>query len=237
MQTARLFCCLSLAAPSWAWAQGRVADAGQAARDILRNPIYRDPGPADRPNWLADAFRELGRWLEQIIDWLLGRLDFGGPNVGGMGLGWLKPIIVALLAAAVVGLLVFLVLQFRLYKRRKRAGGGLMEEDEPDRTADEWLVRADQLTSEGRLREAVRCLYLACLMRLDDAHVTRFNRHETNWEHLRRFDASPRKPSGLDFRTPTGKFDRIWYGHLIDGPDDVSWFRSYYEDLWRRLRA
>jgi hypothetical protein len=82
----------------------------------------------------------------------------------------------------------------------------------------------------------VRCLYLACLLRLDDAGVARFDRSETNWEHLYRIERSPSKPTGLGFRAPTIAFDRVWYGHNVRGLSDVHEFRMWYVGVQEALK-
>jgi hypothetical protein len=41
----------------------------------------------------------------------------------------------------------------------------------------------------------------------------------------------------LDFRTPTRKFDDVWYGYKVDGSADVALFREYYERVLEGLRA
>jgi hypothetical protein len=113
--------------------------------------------------------------------------------------------------------------------------GGILEDDEPERTADQWLLQAEKLEAEGKYREAVRCLYLACLVRYDDGRVARFRRHETNWEHLYRIEGSSLNP-GLDFRTPTQRFDKVWYGYQVNGPSDVQEFREVYQRLCDQLQ-
>ncbi len=92
------------------------------------------------------------------------------------------------------------------------------------------------MESEGRYREAVRALYLACLLRFDEALVARFDRAQTNWEHLHRIEGSVRKPQGLDFRTPTSLFDRVWYGYQGKGRDEVNQFRQWYMGITESLQ-
>ncbi len=113
----------------------------------------------------------------------------------------------------------------------------MLDEDEPERTLDEYLELADKLVSEQRFREAVRCLYLACLLRLDEERVIRFHRGQTNWEHLARFESSPKRPPGLDLRSPTQAFDLIWYGMRPTGLEDVEKFRQWYQQVVTSTRA
>ena len=118
------------------------------------------------------------------------------------------------------GLAVFLLARYaRLPGFRRKAV--LVEEEEAPRSADAWLDEANALIAQGRFREAVRGLYVAGLMRFDEAGVARFDRHQTNWEHLRRIEASPKRPPGTDVRAATGRFDRVWYGHLDATAEDA----------------
>ncbi|HWA84414.1 MAG TPA: DUF4129 domain-containing protein, partial [Fimbriimonadaceae bacterium] len=110
-------------------------------------------------------------------------------------------------------------------------------DDEPERTLDEWLELSSSYERDGKYREAVRALYLACLLKFDERNVARFLRSQTNWEHLARIETSPKKPAGLDFRTPTQAFDRIWYGYKVRGPIDVAEFRAWYGDVTRALQG
>ncbi len=212
-------------------APATTGDPAQVAREIKRNPVYYDPGVARSSNWISRAFQRLGEWLERIR---MPERKINAPEIPSAP-GWgnvLIPIVWFVLGAGVLAFLIWAARTFgwKIAKRKKKIAG-LLEEDEPERTADEWLVRAGELESEGRHREAVRCLYLACLVRIDEANVARFVRSETNWEHLARIDVSPRKPSTLDFRTPTQRFDLIWYGFLTQGAPDVEDFRNIYRSL------
>ncbi|RYG49366.1 DUF4129 domain-containing protein [bacterium] len=136
-----------------------------------------------------------------------------------------------------LGLAVLFFLYFALRHlsgiKRRTVVKALVEEDEPERTVDEWLLQAQELESKGMYREAVRALYLACLLRLDEAGIARFIRHETNWEHQNRIDVSPKRPPTLDLRPATQLMDRVWYGFRTEGPPDVARIRGVYESILR----
>jgi hypothetical protein len=74
-------------------------------------------------------------------------------------------------------------------------------------------------------------------LRFDEALVARFDRGQTNWEHLYRIEQSARKPEGLDFRTPTNLFDRVWYGYQGKGAEEVSLFRQWYLRITESLQG
>jgi hypothetical protein len=202
--------------------------AKDVAAEIKRSPFYRDNGEKDESNWLGRALDRLRNLSFKLPDQK--RPTGAFPEIG-------QYVIWFVWFALGVGLIVFVVFAVKrvdwktLGKRKKSAGGGVLEEDEPDRTLDEWLQLADKLESEGRHREAVRGLYLACLLKIDEARIAKFDRGQTNWEHLERIETSPRLPEGLDFRTPTQAFDRIWYGYQVQGAEDVARFRLWYRAI------
>lgn len=212
-----------------------VPGARDAAAKVKSNPLYREPDTRQSGNW---AFRSLKR-LEDLFTKRArreSRSTTSKPIITGIdrlivGFVWF------VLAAALLIFLIFAVRHFAWKGRLRRQSKALLEEDEPERTLDEWLGLADELAKAGRNREAVRCLYIACLLKFDEHSVARFDRGETNWEHLARIEASPRQPADLEFREPTKAFDRIWYGFKGGGPEDVAQFRAWYVTIADRLRA
>lgn len=222
------------------YAAGKVAKPSVEAKKILSSPEFRDTGATTTRNWFARSLNRLGEALVGLLENLLRmntpRNGVDLPNLG-IGPGLIKGVIILMGVLLLGGLVYFLARWKWAPKAVKKGGGGLLDEDEPDRTADEWMEMADSLESEGRHREAVRCLYLACLVRLDEHKVAAFMRGETNWEHLRRIHASRNRPAGWEFRTATQRFDLVWYGKIVQGSADSIWFRTFYQDLMARLQA
>ena len=208
---------------------GAVKEPKQTALEVLNREGFRDPGKTTSKNWAAHGLDKVWNafwaWLRSLMP------KVNTPNMPSMPfLEFLPRLIWSVIILAVLAFLGLAIWQFTFVRlgRRVKTAGGLMEADEPDRTADEWLQKADELEWLGEFRLAVRCLYVACLIRLDEANVARFRRGETNWEHLRRIENSPRRPAGFDFRPPTQKFDLVWYGHQVEGASDVQLFRDWY---------
>jgi hypothetical protein len=201
-------------------------NARDVASQIKHNPFYADPGERESTNWLGRAFQRL-----RNLHWDRPKPKMTTPNLGFLG-DWFILFSWFVLGVAVLCFLLYAAKNVDFSKLGfKRKAKTLLEEAEPDRTLDEWLSLADQLEAEGRYREAVRGLYLACLLKLDEARVARFDRGQTNWEHLARFEASPKRPVGLEFRKPTQAFDLIWYGHRVNGSEDVNRFRQWYRQI------
>lgn len=213
--------------------EGSSADAksvAAAAQSIKNSPVYRDSGLDEQSNWLG---RALARLRNIHIDWPKGP---DAPQMGNMGFGRILVNIVWVLLGLGILYLLYLAIRHVEWKAKlARRAKAVLEEDEPERTLDEWLAQADELAAKGQYREAVRALYLACLLRFDEHRVARFIRGETNWEHLARIQASDRRPADLDFRPATQAFDRIWYGKRVRGREDVEMFRAWYTEITANL--
>lgn len=203
-------------------------DPAQEARAITASRAYGDLSTKHDSNWIAkslDKIRRLIQGQERNTPSRVQRVETGG------GVPFLVAAMWAMLAVA-AGLFLYLAFRNFSFKRSlKRKAMALLEDDEPQRTADQWLEEAARLESQGRYREAIRCLYLASLLRLDELHVAAFERSQTNWEHYRRFESSPVKPPGIDLLQPTRAFDRFWYGSEPCGPADLEGFRGLYRSL------
>jgi len=223
------------ASPNEHWAQAHVkqmsVDQG-VKTDAIRiksSPLYRDE-TLEQANWFAKALDGFGAWLEKLFhrDPPPDSQKWSPPSILGTGVIYFMWGVLACIAAA---FLFFAVRMFRWRIKLTRKAKTILEEDEPERTLDEWLERADLLEKQGLYREAVRCLYLACLLKFDEAGVARFDRGQTNWEHLRRIESSPNLPPHLEFRAPTRAFDEIWYGMRVKGASDVARFREWYQQV------
>ncbi len=202
------------------------------AKGIKRSPLYSDAGPQQTTNWLSNAFDRLNN-IHPSCD--CNRPVSVKPTTGVAG-PWLIYVIYAIVIAALAAFIIFAISRFSWNKKLQRKSKALLDEDEPERSLDEWLEMADKLEREGRYREAVRCLYLACLLKIDQARIARFERSQTNWEHLARIEASPNLPPTLHFREPTKAFDLIWYGMRVNGSEDVTRFRAWYRDVLQAVR-
>ncbi len=222
----------------------KVKDARAEAKRILVPPSYRPRDlnpPARSGNWLGDTLSRFGEMVAEVIRRILEFLGrfmprFGAPAAGGTALAAVIPIVQVLVILAAIALVIFALRFIKVRRRAAAVGQGLLSDEEAALPADEWLKRADQLAQEGQHRQAVRCLYLACLVRFDEHGIIPLRREETNWEHLRRLDKSRTRPADLNFREATSKFDTVWYGERTKGMEDVAWFRSQYESVMQAIR-
>jgi len=210
--------------------------ASKLAQKLEREGSFGQPEKAKRDNWLSRAGQRVGQLLEDLLKGQCKRQQVSEASSGpGLKLDWLSQAAYLLLIVLVAVGLFFAVRTFGWKWQRRGRVGAILEEDEPDRTADEWLQNAAGLEVQGKYREAVRSLYLACLVKMDDHGVARFVRSETNWEHYHRIHHSARRPADLDFLEPTRRFDTIWYGHQVRGAEDVQFFREVYQRVCMML--
>jgi hypothetical protein len=215
-------------------AEGVAPTGGQTgvAKKIKSSRVYHDE-KTEQSNWLSGAIARLKNLVPN-------RTNTPNPRLGGLpgmaGAGFLVYLVWFLLFALVIGFIVYALRFVAFGKMKKRKAKAMLEDDEPERTLDEWLALADAYQKEGRFREAVRALYLACLLKFDERNIARFLRGQTNWEHLGRIEASPKKPAHLNFRAATQAFDQIWYGHKVRGAVDVDEFRQWYGEVSAALK-
>ncbi len=208
------------------------------AERILQNPLYRESlNTAEGESWLNEAlsnfFERIGEWLGNLFN--RPQQQRGSPIVASQGV---TQVMIVILLAVLAAFVIYLVSQIKL-KRQPDSGNddNLMSEEEARRSADQWLTEADKLAARGEFRAAVRCLYLACLIRMDESNTLRFERHQTNWEHLYRFRDLTNKPGNFQLEPLTQKFDNAWYGFIPQTQSDVDWFKSEYQALLAGLRG
>ena len=210
------------------------ANASGTVKSIKSNPLFRDSGDAQDSNWIQTVFKRLGSLR-------MPKMRAPEGNLPGFSLpAFITPLMWTLLAGLVAFFGYQVAKHVQLKQRIKRKSAGLLEENEPVRSQSEWLALANQHEAAGEFREAVRCLYIAMLLTFDEFRVARFDRRQTNWEHLTRIEASPIYSAEVGFRHLTQRFDRIWYGHQTRGADDVTEFRAAFADInsrWKGIPA
>lgn len=193
-----------------------------AAR-IKASPFYKDPGVRDESNWLMTALKRLKNIQFPKFD--------PPDQLPQTAIGeWLIWVLWGLLFIGVLAFLIFGI-RYGIKLKRKSKVSSLIEDEESDKSLDEWLATADRFEAEGKFREAIRSLYLACLLKIDEARIARFDRGQTNWEHLYRIESSPRRPETLDFRNPTKEFDLVWYGNKNATRAGLAQFRNWYCEI------
>lgn len=99
-------------------------------------------------------------------------------------------------------------------------------------TSLEARAEAERLFNQGAFRAALRALYLATLIRWEEAGRLRFDRSLTNREVLRHA-TSHGDPRLVERLGPlVDRFDRIWYGDLNCSADDYQSFAQLAAAAW-----
>lgn len=192
-------------------------DARSQLERVLARPEFR---PIEPTLW-----ERVSTWLWETFVRILGRiLNLSGADVAGNLSAW----VLALASGAiVVGVLLF----FLRGLRRSVVEGEAFEQvpGEVPRYAGEAQQRAAEAAGAGNFREAMRLLYLAALLHLDEVGMLRFDRALTNREVLASVAADA--PLRRQLAPVVAQFDRVWYGHAPFGQAEFETVAQQIRDL------
>lgn len=187
-------------------------------RDILSRSEFKDSKSGWQDDLMARIQRMLNRWH----------------GFGSMGDGETAGALLALITyAAIIGILVVIGYCISLIFRRIR-----MSAEPATLISDVYagpdspklaLAEAAKLAESGDYRSALRLVYLAALLRLDEIKLIRFDRTGTNWEYLLSLRNQPSLYGML--RPVTITFDLKWYGHEAATESDYRAFIETYTQL------
>jgi hypothetical protein len=121
----------------------------------------------------------------------------------------------------VIGLLVYLGRMLRV----QPAAVDLDTETVPG-SSQAAADRAEELKAVSDYRAAIRQLYLASLLALDEQRIIRYDATLTNREHLDQLRDQPHLRELMS--QVVSIFDRVWYGFA---PADESLYRSFRQYL------
>jgi hypothetical protein len=218
---------------------GRIAERLGALADALAQPPGSAPADAldrlaallSQPPFARPEAGDSGRWLGDLLDWIVRFLEVvlrptGRVSGNGTIITWAIGILgIALIA----GVVLYLARGLRRSIVRETQPG--LDGSDPGLTARQALDQAGDLARDGDYRSAVRLLFLAALLRLDERHLLRYDRALTNREYLERVRDQPELRAALG--PIVDIFDRVWYGH--DQLDDVTFeeYRARVEQIGR----
>jgi hypothetical protein len=182
----------------------------------------------------------LERWLTAGREWLrrlLGRPAEGDPSPVLAGAAQAVPWVLAALGALLAGWLLSFWLQGLLrsfvadaeVKRRRAAG------EELPLTAAEARRQAHSAAQSGRYRDAVRRLYLAALLHLQEQRIVPPDPSLTNHELLDRVPADA--PIHAQLAPVVETFDQVWYG--VREPSQATYvaYAAAVDELEAGIRA
>lgn len=207
MRTIRIALCLAavLAAAACRPAapdSGGGADPYPALERILSDPdLQRPSAPPPDPIEMPDiALPRVGSDLARLALMV----------AGGIGLALVIVVLGPALARALGG--------------RRAPGGRAGDPAEDVADAADAVARAGMASGARDYRQAVRLLYLAALLALDEAGALRYDRAQTNREYLRQIAD---RPGLADLLRPVVEtFDEVWYGFRPVTPDGYRRFES-----------
>ncbi len=163
-------------------------------------------------------------WWQRFIDWLARQLArFGLGDVHLPGFDWLVTAIGVLVLGSVI-------LYFVRSLRANLAAEAALEDimNGPKISSAAALEQAQQLAAQSDYRSAVRFLYLAAVLALDERGLLRFDRSLTNREVL--WQASTDERLRGELAPVVQVFDRVWYGFL---PITADQYHEYEQQVAR----
>jgi hypothetical protein len=202
-------------------------DAAQSALDdvLARDEFQPEPVEDESPSfwqrflgWINDVITSFFEWL----DGLLGSSGEGSP----------LSIALALIGVlVVVGIVAFAIRSIResMTPGVTRLAAGNAEEHY---TSAEARAEAERLFAAGDYRAALRMLYLATLIRWEEAGRLRFDRSLTNREVVARVTLRGDATLLEQLSPLVERFDRVWYGGAPCTSNDYAIFASLAERAW-----
>jgi hypothetical protein len=222
-----------------------VEQLNHAIDDVIHRPefTWRLPRllrpPENNPNWFirttqsflnatARGARQVGRWVDQFMNWLGEKLKSMLPGAGGNRPGpdsrRLRAFLSSLLVAVAMLLGWLLWRTMRSGKQARAASAipvaapvvdltdaGLEADHQP---LEQWLQLARDSMVRQELRLALRALYLAGLAYLAERSLISIQRGKSNQDYARELRRKSRAtPELVDvFVQNMGVFERTWYG-------------------------
>lgn len=185
-------------------------------RAILERPEFA--GRSSTPSLLQRALN----WLrDQLPDDLLGLPGSVTSAVGAVVVIAGLVFVAILLSYWLQGFLRGFVTNAEARRRQEEGRDGPL-------TAAAARQQATALAQAGSYRQAMRQLYLAALLRLDEVGALRYDRSQTNREVLSQLPAT--SPTHSHLAPVVDTFDRIWYG--VREPDLQTYDRYAAEVDW-----
>jgi len=171
-----------------------------ALSDILSRPEFQYT--VDEPNFLQRLWRDMRQAVEDFFLSLFPEDSAIRLPLGNLLIIFAAMLVLAVLAYALRGLISDFTADAAVSAEETLGGEPL--------TAELALQRAQELSTGGDYRTAVRYLYLSSLLLLDERGLLRYDRSLTNREYLRTVSHRPELAATL--REVIDVFDRVWYG-------------------------
>lgn len=185
------------------------------------------------PTWIeqswANFYKAITEAFKRFLEWFSDLFPSGGPsNIPEIDPTWIRIVffisVIALLAA--IGYLIWQIIGNR--RKNQPQGAFAFSPEDAELLAlppDELRTRASRFAAEGNFREALRHLYIALLLNLDEREVWRYDARRTNWEHITALEKSATHHILVaPLADITHRFDRVRYGNADCTQQDWSVF-------------
>lgn len=192
--------------------------------EILARPEFQWPVEAPNPilEFIQSIMRRINQAIQNFLDWLFP--DFDGTVYIPMNL------IITIGGGVLLVLIFFYILRGTWGNLIAEAENGTHGNGETaPLTADAARQRARELSQAGDHRTAIRYLYLASLLLLEERGLLRYDRTLTNRETLRSVANRPDLAAPLQEVVET--FDRVWYGYQEVDEPTFEHYAERVEDL------
>jgi hypothetical protein len=154
------------------------------------------------------------------------------PEVPNVDLSFMRYVLVALGGVAIIAMIALLgppLVRYLIGWNRRRTRASPRGHDEDVATSAEAIERAEAASSAQDYRRALRLMYLAALLKLDEIGALRYDRAQTNREYVRQVALQPALSTAL--QPVVEMFDDAWYGFYAVTPESYSLFESRVHSL------
>ena len=199
-----------------------------AARTSLDDVLNRPEFTGDLPD--PDDGNVVTRWIDQQLERVFGWLG----NDESSSSSWTRVLLTVLGVALVIGLIGLLIQAIRRARSPMDADAARIVL--PDNTsAQEARAEAERFAGVGDYRTALRWLYVATLLRWQEAGRLRVEDSATNHEVLAEVRARGDR-TGVRVLSPLiDHFERVWYGDAPCDAQDYGAFSNLATQAWQRV--
>ncbi len=203
------------------------AEAHAALADVLAREEFQ---PAPEEEQSRSLWQRFLSWIDSVLTPIFEWIDrlFGGSGDGNSPASIVMAIVGVLV---IIGIVAFAVRSVResMTPGVTRLANGAAEEHY---TSAEARAEAERLFAAGEYRAALRLLYLATLIRWEEAGRLRFDRSLTNREVVARVTLQGDAPLLGQLSPLVDRFDRVWYGGATCTAEDYTNFASLADRAW-----
>jgi hypothetical protein len=213
------------------WTQGDFVAADLIPlTGILRQPEFQWQAAPLNPiqQFIQEVLRRINNALVNFLDWLFPASE--GAIV--LPLEQLFTFIAALLLIAIFLYILYGTWGSLIAEAENAANG---EGETTPLTAAAARQRARQLAQAGDHRTAIRYLYLASLLLLEERGLLRYDRTLTNRETLQ--SVANRPDLAAPLREVVETFDRVWYGYQEVDEPTFEHYAERVEDLRQQKKG